>query len=362
MPRTEGLARAGTLWTRAWAVSSWTVPSVHALMTGRYPTRVPWTRVALEEARRFRPLADGSGPWLRNTYVLPLADRTPTLAECARAEGLRTAVLATTPFMLAGAGLIRGFEDVAQDLYLQHNLALHNRIDGPTVGTALSWLDGLPEGARFLLWVHLADPHFPYLALGETAEERYDGELKGTDLAIGGLQDGLRALGLYDETLLLLTGDHGEELGDHGGAYHGATLYEEVLRVPLLLAGPGVAAGRTLTWPVSHTDVATTLADLLGLRCAALRRGAEGGSLAPWLGDRPLPPPDPPRPVFAERVRDGDAVALVLGDDKVIVDHRAATVRSFDLARDPGERSPAASAPADLLRLLSAHGTGRLRR
>ena len=143
--------------------------------------------------------------------------------------------------------------------------------------------DGEP---RAFLWVHYFDVHEPYqahpgLTDGDSAEARYDGEVAFVDRELGRLLDGIRRL--ERPVILCVTADHGEELGEHGGAYHGSSLYEEQIRVPLLLAAPGLEP-RVIDEPVQLTDVAPALLALAAVPGGAPTLLGGGGDAHAQLG------------------------------------------------------------------------------
>lgn len=193
-----------------------------------------------------------------------------------------------------------------------------------------------------LLWAHYFDVHEPYRDrhFGDRPVDRYDGELRRVDRAFARLRDGLGRL--RREVVLVVTADHGEEHGDHGGRFHGGTLYEEQLRVPLIVAAPGLAP-RRVSVPVSLVDLAPTLAAMLGappiedddgleLRAAFVGRSFERG------------------PVHAteEGLR-----AVLRWPFKLVEDARTSGVELFDLGHDPRERTNLAGARAGLVAELA---------
>jgi len=246
---------------------------------------------------------------------------------------------------------------------------------------------------RFL-WIHLMDPHGPYapsercrapfdpatyrrdgepdlaVAPGNYAtheiphyqafdEERapsvyrarYDGEIRCTDERVGDIVALLRKHGVWDHALVVLTADHGESLGEHDYYFqHGAVVYDDELRVPLVLHGPGIPAGRRVAASVSLIDVAPTVLDLLGLPVPATM---EGKSLLPLLrGDVA------DRPAFAQTYYGEGVVALRQGDTKYIftpptaVGGVPAREELYDLAADPGELHDLAAEAPDRVRAL----------
>ena len=187
-----------------------------------------------------------------------------------------------------------------------------------------------PLGRPFFLVAHYADPHAPYLAEGDDLRARYLGEVRDTDAEIGRLLEALE--GVRDETVLVVFSDHGENLGDHGdlGGHHGVSLYDEVARVPLLVAGPGFEP-RRVSDPVSLVDLAPTLLDLLG---EGSLDDPDGRSLAGYL----LGEPPPPTYTISEFYDFGHALrAVVDGRYKLVRDVRHNAAQLFDVVADPGE-------------------------
>jgi arylsulfatase A-like enzyme len=179
---------------------------------------------------------------------------------------------------------------------------------------------------RLFLWAHYFDPHEPYVAHDPAAtapRARYASEVALVDQQLVRLIDALAAL--PRPTLVAVTADHGEEFGEHGGAYHGTSVYEEQVRVPLRLfvVGGTPLDPRTLDTPVELVDLAPTLLDLLGLE-------AEGHSLVPLLDDEPTLPRDAHAQVDTRRM-------LVRDRWKLIVDQRGDVRELYDLEVDPGE-------------------------
>ena len=215
---------------------------------------------------------------------------------------------------------------------------------------------------RTFVWVHYLEPHEPYdahpggPAASDPDRERYDGEVRYVDREIE------RLVGHVQRTrpgaLVIVAADHGEEFGEHGGRYHGTSLYEEQAHVPLFMTelppvaakepagAPPLLAPRRLGQPVGLIDVAPTLLGLLDIERSARMRGRD---LSPWLlsGATVLPE----WPVFSEI---GRKKLVVLGARKLICDFAVDSCRSFDLARDPAERTDLSDAEPGEVRRLRA--------
>ena len=203
-------------------------------------------------------------------------------------------------------------------------------------------------GRPLFVWMHLFEPHEPYEPVapyappeGATPAQRYDGEVRAADAAAGELIARFRAA--RPSATVIVSADHGEELGDHGGHYHGTTLFDEQARVPLLWSSPGQLAPGSSSVPVDLIDVPTTLLSALGIPKDARMLGDDLG------------------PVLADASADGPAFAfaslpeLAMTTDgvlKLLCTHRTGSCQLFDLVSDPRERRDlSAERAADAARL-----------
>lgn len=328
MPRLEGIAAQGTLFTRAYSQTPLTVPSHTTLLTGLDP--------------RHHGVRDNLG------YTLPAS--IPTLATLLRARGFGCAAF-IGGYPLAGrADLARGFERYEDRM----TRASGGKSGPPTerramevVEAAASWLASLPEGARFFVWVHLYDPHDPYEAppgWAKAGEAPYDAEVRYADAALGRLIDEGRSRGWLDRSIVVVAGDHGEMLGERGEATHGIFLYESALRVPLVIVAPGGKAGSVVERPTHLADVAPTILDLLSV--SALPR-SDGDSLAETV--RSSAPPRPAKAFYVESIHArrrygwSPLFAVVDWPMKYI---QAPDPELYDLRDDPNERKNVASGRA----------------
>lgn len=210
---------------------------------------------------------------VRNNTSFRLGD-TPTLATALKAAGYRTGAFIGA-FVLNGRfGLARGF-DVYDDRYghLRSEADFHiaERPADRVMEPAIQWIlqPKEPEarpGHPWFAWIHLYDPHAPYQAPPAYRENRslYDAEVAYVDATIGRALDQLRAARALDRTVIVVTADHGESLGEHGESTHGLFAYNSTLHVPLIVAGPGVPARRVQS-PVGHVDIAPTIFAWLGV-------------------------------------------------------------------------------------------------
>jgi arylsulfatase A-like enzyme len=343
LPRTVAALPASFRFDAAHAAAPRTTYSVYALLTGRHPHRLAFVAATTTEDDRFvrlgpeDPILLDPRQWkLRHRY--PLDDDAPTLAGLLGPHGYASAAVVADVGLLPAAGITREFDRVDDSPYRRNDRRdLGGITSGFSTEAALAWLDA-QVGRPFFLWVHYRDPHHPYEALdptsaGSSARARHRDELSRVDGAVADLLAGLRRQGRLGETIVAVTGDHGEEFRDHGGLYHGTTLYEELVWVPLLLTVPG-REGRAIAEPVSLTDLAPTLLDLLGIPSPPL----DGRSLVPALQGAALSD----HVVFAfntsyTAARERQA-AVIVGTDKLIADEARRTVQLFDLGADPAER------------------------
>lgn len=307
-PNIDRLAREGAWAPQADVPAPLTRPSHVSLFTGQYPAE----------------------HGIRDNISQPLSDAVPLLADAFKRAGVPTAAFIASTVLDRQSGLARGF-DVYNDRF---DPGLDRKPGDRVVGDAVQWLRGKPQ---FFAWVHLYDPHAPY-APPEPYASRYqgrpyDGTVAWSDDLVGRLVNALRDAGSLDRTLVIVTSDHGEALGDHGEDVHGYFIYEATLRVPFVARGPGVKPGTTLAGVVRTIDIAPTVRELAQLPAAA----SAGTSLAAALGGAPMDQ----HPSFAEslvpRLHYGwsDLRSVRDGRWKFIL---APKPELYDLQDDPGER------------------------
>ena len=309
-PHLDRFAKSALLFPNVHAQGSNTFPSIASLMTGRLPSVLDWTQ--------------GVGPPLDESNVL--------LAEVLREAGYDTG--AVTPHRYFGAewGLAQGFNhhDNTVGIYNKDNRGIVSRRIPPKVRSIIPKL-----APPFFLWVHFYDPHAHYMPrpenrFGDRDADLYDGEVLDTDAYLGELIDWLDK-NIAGDALFVVTSDHGEEFGEHGGQFHGTTLYEEVTRVPLLIRTPDRRRG-VVKDAVSLLDLAPTLLDVLGIKAPP---ALSGRSLAPALTGESLP--EPPPPVFSEATQLASKIMVLEDGWKLIHDRDNGTWELYDLGNDPGE-------------------------
>ncbi len=247
-PAIDRLRAAGILFERAYSPAPLTLPAHASLLTGAPPTR----------------------HGVRDNIGYALDDSLPTLAELLREGGYRTAAAVSAYVRRHQTGIGRGFE-LFDDQLPRSGFVVMADVQRPGLETLEAIREWLVEvsGEPFFLFLHLYEPHTPYTPpapFADTVPLSYDGEIAAADQAVGALLAYLDELGLFDRSLILLTSDHGEGLGDHGEAEHGVLLYRESLQVPLVLKLPfSASAGTAVERPVELADVPPTLLSLVGL-------------------------------------------------------------------------------------------------
>lgn len=251
-PHLTAFAAECRVFTEARSVGSLTLPAHASMLTGLYPPR--------------------HGARVNGPQVLPATAN--TLAERAALAGYDTAGFVSSLALDRAYGIAQGFEHWDQPEPKSGRVTgeISERTGIETAEAATRWLDGPARDADrpLFLWAHFFDPHAPYAPpdrfLRRAGGDPYDGEIAALDAAVGALLAGLRTTGELDGAVVLIVGDHGESLGEHGEATHGLFVYDATLRVPFLLRDPGDdGPARLDSSLVSVVDVNPTLAAALGL-------------------------------------------------------------------------------------------------
>lgn len=376
-PNMDALAREGTAFTMAFSPVPQTNPTHASIFTGDFPHR----------HGLFHHMAS-----LLSPSVKPIAE---ILSE----EGYNTAGhYSWVSFDPPSSGLERGFATYERHTidrpwppgqkFDWHEQLFDSRAD-VTTDAVLGWLEGAQD-APFFLWVHYNDLHFPYdprppfdtmfdpcescmdgsiesitrIVEGytPTAQERahlrglYDGEAAFTDQEIGRLFDWLRNKGILDQTIIVLTADHGESFGEKGLWSHQSILYNTGIRVPLIFRYPGVVPPGTVEALASSTDIMPTVLDLINVPLPA---PVEGTSLLPLIlgqedgGDR----------IVFSQLWDGEKFAVVYQGMKLIKDRATGALELYDMTQDPAENDNLVQArpdiSGDLEQRLDAWATGQ---
>jgi len=358
-PHIDAFAQDATLFTAATAQSSWTRSAVASIFTGLIPAR--------------HGVQGGSDA---------LSIEALTLAELMEQAGYETAAFSTNANIIPKLGFSQGFHTFEYLPQNAHTLEIFQYSDKLNTH-AFDWLTYRARGRPFLLYLHATDPHAPYsppspyreqFAAGIdarrgvinhrssehlTAADRddltalYDGDVASNDAGFGNLIEKLKALGLYDTSLIVLIADHGEEFYDHRGWLHGHTLYMEQLHIPLIIHFPdGWGAGQRVNTRVQQIDLVPTLLAYLGRDAPPL---VQGRSLIPLLtsdtsvGDS--------RPVLSSRVLNAQPMDAVIDEHMKLIRHSDQSnlgVELYDLDRDPSEQHNLAKEQPELVARLTA--------
>ncbi len=349
-PNLDELAARSTLYRSAYSHAPWTTPAIAALMTSRHP-----------EALGIRDRQSR------------LAEEFVSLPEVLQEAGWTTGAIVSHSFCSSRWGFAQGFDSFDE-----------SNIKGPFATTsqdvselAIDWIDAHHE-RPFFLFLHYFDPHAAYVQregfeFREKGESRYEGRLGSvviperfamdpsrlrpadlremerlydseialTDRWIGAVLDHLEEVGVLEQTLVIITADHGEEFLDHGALDHAKTLYDELVRVPLIVHYPG----RTATVSeriVGLVDVLPTVLDAAGLAAPA---GIRGHSLL----DGPTR-----EIVYLETERLRRLRGVVKDGHKLIVDRDGGAVELYDLVADPSEHENLAAQRPELVAELRA--------
>jgi choline-sulfatase len=261
LPHLERLAADGVIFDQATSVGALTLPAHTSLFTGLLPTT----------------------HGVRDNADAPLAPSQVTLAEILAARGYRTGAFVGSVVLGSDRGLAQGFETYGDVAAISRGPERGQRRGDEVVDEAVRWLDA-ERRQPFLLWIHLYDPHLPYTppAPYDASPDPYVGEIAFADAQIGVVLKTLKRLGLSGRTVVVVAGDHGESLGEHGEDDHGIFLYESVLRVPLIVRAPGLAP-RRVGDVVRLIDIMPTALALLGVDALP----AHGVDLGPLMrGER----------------------------------------------------------------------------
>jgi arylsulfatase A-like enzyme len=362
-PNLDSFAEDCLLFPNTMAQSSWTKPAVSSLLSGLNPVVH-----GVSSARS----------------VLP--QEVTTMAELLQAAGYTTSAVVSNGVVSGRYGFSQGF-DSFEHLPEQHRSQQVHHLSDRVNEAAFDWLEQRDRSRPFLLYLHTSDPHSPYTPparfrqqlasfvtdpeLGLRAHVRgldkrreripahevraitalYDAEIAFNDSSFGIFIDRLKALDLYDSSLIVVLGDHGEELYDHGRWRHSYSLFQELLRVPLMIKLPQQEmAGRKPDTIARQIDILPTILDELGLPCPA---GIEGRSLI-TAATAPAAAPA----TFAWLDTSRDLRAVLVGDLKLIEYHRYdrphPPVALYDLSTDPGERTNLAEHNQDQVARLRA--------
>ena len=313
-PNIDAFAASSTVFENAYSHSPWTTPSIASIMTS------------------LEPVDHGISGWKD-----PLLKKHLTLAEHLRVNGYFTAAAIGHTIVVPKYGFGQGF-NVYDTGALDIGYPLDIKSSDYITDFGIKMLDQ-PMKEPFFLWLHYFDPHRKYLShkefkFGGKALDRYNGETAFTDFHIGRLLNHLKKRGMYKDTIVAIIADHGEEFLEHGGVLHGLKIYNEVVRVPLIIRVPGFLPGR-VSKIVAETDLAPTLLKLVGV---PLPEQFKGHAINyGWKGFQP----QFNRTVFFETYFMDDACkhGVLKGNWKLIHDCDHETMELYNLKADPREKN-----------------------
>lgn len=277
---------------------------------------------------------------VHNNIGYKLAPSHVTLQELLREQGYKTGAIVSAFVLDQRMGLSQGFDTYYDEFDGHHTGPCGSeRKGGQTTDLALDWLEKNANRKSFL-FLHYYDPHDTYEPpepyASQYADNLYAGEIAYTDDCIGRVIEKLKELGIYDSTLLIVTGDHGEMLGEHGEEEHTYFIYESAIRVPLLVKLPGQENGHVVPEPVGLVDLFPTICAQLGLE---MPQAVQGYDLSPFL--KGLLPASYERFVYSEsvgptRIGASSLASVSTGRWKYIQAPRA---ELYDISVDPDEQN-----------------------
>ena len=335
------LAARGSWWESQMSTSSWTLPSVASLVTGLMPGE--------HGAGCFWEQCQGLQPDVK------------TIAEVLDDRGYRTVAVTANPWITRETGFARGF-----DQYFDYGGITpvwmttsgpprgEHRQDGTRlVDKAIELLDELPDRG-FYLWVHLVDPHMPYLhadwpkgqelvapalriappaskAARTEIINSYQAEVDHADMQVNRLLDALEQRNILDQAIIVFTSDHGEEFWEHGGIEHSHSHHWEVIEIPLVIVGPGMTPGKRED-VASIIDIVPTIRAMIGLKPEGidLRNPVDPARIATAYGNGQME--------HSQSARNQKFKVIVEGS----LDEDEPIIRAYDLEKDPDELRPRA--------------------
>ena len=371
-PRIAALAEAGAWFSKAHANSPWTVPSTATLVTSRYPS---------EHGAEI----PGDVRNLGETPPQQMGGGAISIAQILQERGFRCGLFSANPFLFGrfkdghdvtvverqpatpitdlAISYVRSTGEAPFFIHLQY-MDLHQPLEPPQPYFDLfPTPDTGPRDERHREWAYSNGENLDTRGFRDFRANRlalYDGALRYVDHEIGRLLDALQEMGRLDETLVVVTSDHGEEFWDHAslgarlggdprgffGIGHGHSMFQELLRIPLVFTGPGVKQGLQIHCLTSLLDVAPTVLDLLGVPVPEAMRGE---TLAPLIdGDEPVAM-TASKAIYAESPAYGPAAWSLIDDGWKLITRADNVELLFHLAEDPAESTDLSSTEPDRL-------------
>jgi len=343
-PRIDALANRSWRFARAYCQGGWTSLSLPALLKGLDPSEITFTNVY--EDSRLRLWFPGEVPSdakILKMFTVPASDKNESIAQILHRADYRTVAILNdgfTSYFQEKFGFIQGFDSYYQNNRQSKYYHMNARL---VTDMAIRELKKMPADRPFFMWLHHFDPHLPYYNTkfnkwGFSSMDLYDGEIAFTDKYIGDLLDELKRSGFEENTIVIVTADHGEAFFEHGTNFHGVSGYQEQIHVPLIIHVPGFEAVE-IQENAALIDILPTVLDLINLRTD---HSFSGRSLLPLVFGGVE---KSPREVISmtwryslSGVRDTSIKTLLVGDHKLIHDEIGLHWMMFNLKEDPGER------------------------
>lgn len=358
-PTIDKLAADAVILEDVSAPSPWTLPSHASMFTGLYPSRLGL-----------------------NDQLRPLPKDVPVLASILSKNGFTCAAVVNSLYLDRKFAFDKGFDDFT---YVQENNTSNG--DAPKIiDLATKWLER-NRNKRFFLFLHIFDVHSDYNPLQKYKQQfttpysgavtgsteqlmafrqgtfrldsqdlrhligLYDGQIRQTDDELKRFFSFIDEQGLFNDSTVIITSDHGEEFLEHGGVLHGRTQYQELLRVPFIVRLPGAAGGKRLQEVVSLVDVMPTICGLAGVKTEAAVEGLDVSPLIRGSGAKL-----PQRFIFAEadhnNAKDDIKRMVRFERHKLHHDRLVGSFELYDLSDDPAEKKDTAAAQAGIVTSL----------
>ncbi|MEW5807144.1 MAG: sulfatase, partial [Acidobacteriota bacterium] len=270
-PNLDRIAAEGFLFENATCQVPMTLPSHATIMTGLYPPR----------------------HGVRNNTNFALGENAQTLAELLKQNGFKTGAAISSFMVHSKFGMAQGFDEFDQKFYIMpfgEPEDWAERRAQETIDATIEWFGRNHNEEKFFYWLHLYDPHQkydpPYPYADQYVNNPYDGEIAYMDAELGRFFEYLKRIKLYDKTLFLIIGDHGEAFGEHGEYEHQNLIYESTMRIPFIIKMPGANKPKRIEVPVSTVDMFSTVLDLANMK---IEGNPDGSSLVPlmkWGGSK----------------------------------------------------------------------------
>ncbi|MFO0659852.1 MAG: sulfatase-like hydrolase/transferase [Polyangiaceae bacterium] len=327
-PNIDQLATSGVRFEQAFCATPHTSYSVTSMLTGKY----------------MRPL-----------LLQGVAEDSDTLAGLLRTYGYRTSAFYPPAVFFIDGPRFKSFEQRYLDFEYRR---IEFGSSALRAEQAERYLNKASPDRRLLMWFHLFEPHesyerHPEFPFGDRDVDLYDGEVATADAGVGAIVKTVRRL--RPNAIVIVTADHGEEFGEHGGRYHGTSVFDEQVRVPLIINAPELIEPRVVKEAVQTIDILPTILSALDIPRPARVRGNDLGTLIAGKEDPAV------RDAFSET---DDATLLARKNFRLVCLRKVSACQLFDIEKDPSERRDISAQAPDVLvsmkkslqALASSHG------